>query len=614
MRLEWDKPLQQTRESLRVARRAWRHFAPFVAHERRALIVAVLCGAGSAFMMLARPWPLKIVFDHVLGHRAYPGWLLPLKHLAPTRLVALVSIAYLLVVFLGGIFTYWQEILTARAGQKVVFGLRRKLFNHLLSLSLGFHRRRRSGDLLMHLTGDIQLLRDMIVDGAILVSSQTLVVVGMVVIATLLDPQLALLAMLVVPLIAVSSVRVSRGIRHAAKHQRKREGELAANASETLSAIAVVQAFGRERVHGESFAQRNSASLKQGLRTTRLEALLGRIADTSTAVGVCSVLYVGSLRAAAGIITPGDLIVFMHYLTIVYRPIRRVARVASRSAKAQVCSERLVDLLETDIKIKESKTAVEAPRFSGHITFDGVHYTYPQARKPALAGVSLEVEPGEIVALCGEIGAGKTTLASLLVRLIDADAGEVCIDGENVRKYTLESLRGRIAVVPQEPILFHASVHDNIAYGLTEASRELVQETARAVGADDFVNRLKDGYDTVLGERGGTLSSGQRQLLSLARALAKDSPLLILDEPTANLDAVSREVVRKALAVLLRGRTALFITHTLSEALAADRVAVLRQGELIELGTPRELTAAGGWFAEALQAQRAPLIPARERK
>ena len=575
-----------------------------LASHRRALLGALLCSIGYTAMRLAEPWPLKFIFDNVLTGMPLVTpipWLDRWLANDRVRILMVATLAILLLAALRGLFYYYQSFLTARVGQEVVMQVRRRLFAHVQRLSLRFHNRSSTGDLLTRLTGDINMLRDLLVASLLSLTSEVVILVGFVAVMFLMDWRLALLAVVTIPAIFALVTVYSTRIRQAARKQRRREGELAARLHEVLTGIHVVQIFAREAEEDERLRSLNKRSLRSGLQATRLEAQLNRGVELSVALGMAVTLWFGATEVIAGRLTPGELIVFVTYMQSFYRPLRRISRVAERAGKAGSCVERITEVLDEQPDVRDGQRT--APAFRGEVRLDRVGFAYTEGA-PVLEEIDLTVAPGQTVALVGPSGAGKSTLLGLIPRLHDATRGAVRIDGQDVRSFTLKSLRDQISVVPQDGMLFAGTIRENILYGRSEATDAEIEAAARAARIHDHIVSLPDGYETVIGERGVTLSGGQRQRLAIARALIKDAPVVLLDEPTTGLDAESETLVLEALDRLLAGRTAIMIAHRLSTLRRADAIVVLEAGRIVERGTHAELLAKGGRYQDlhALQA------------
>ena len=581
----------------------WRYFLPQIAPHWRWLGGAVACGLGAVAMQLLRPWPLKLVFDRVLLPTSDSAFELGLLDgLSTDALLAALCAGLLAVALLWGLLSYGQTYLTARAGQALVFGLRERTHGHLQRLSLGFHQRRRKGDLLMRLTGDINVLRDMMVDASVQGVTSVLLLGAMLSILLLMDWRLALVVLALLPALAATTFRFSGRIREAAQRQRKQEGRIAAAVSETLHGMRMIQAFGGERLRDKQFQRGNRRSLRAGLRTTRLEASMSRLIELLLAAGTAAVFWYGARRVQSGVLSPGDLLVFISYAHSSFKPLRRLARVSSRAAKASVCAGRVRELLREPAEVRNRPGAKRLRKAAGAIELRAVRFSYPGNGR-VLNRVELEVEPGSFVGIVGPSGAGKSTILALLLRLFDPDRGRVRLDGKDLRRYRLESLRGQIGVVLQEPFLFGDTIRENIAFGRPGASEIEIARAAKQAEALGFINRLPDKLETSIAEAGASLSAGQRQRLAIARAFLRQAPILLLDEPATGLDAGAEHKVLRALERLREGRTTLMVSHRLSAVAGADQIVVVRRGRIRERGTHADLLAAGGWYARTWQVQ-----------
>ncbi len=584
-----------------------RELRPYLAPVRRELILALLCSIGGVVMVIARPWPIKIVLDYAILPTGRVRWVFPfhlIKGYGAMGVVTIACVFLFLVTLLWGLFAYYQRFLIAGAGQKITYALRRRLFAHLQRLSLSYHHRQRVGDMLLRATGDTTMLREMLVDASLITITESLTLIAMVTVMLLIDWQLTMISVAVFPLLSVAVFHISGEMRTAVRRQRKKEGRVATLFGEMLQSVAVIQVFGREAYGEERFKGSNQQALRQGMRTVRLEANLERVAEALIALGTGAVLWFGVARVLDGILTPGDLVVFTAYLGGMYRPLRRIARVTGRLSKATVCAERVFAVLRTDDRVKVSPRAVPAPRLSGRLTFKHVAFSYVHGQ-PVLRDVSFTVRRGRTVALVGPNGAGKSTLCALIPRLFDPSEGAITADGQKLSGFTLDSLREQIGFVLQESLLFAGTVRDNIAYGKPDATLDEIVAAARLAEAHDFIAARPHGYDTVVGERGGTLSVGQRQKIAIARAIIKDPVFLILDEVTAALDPASAAQLNGTLARLGRGRTTFRVTHRLTEIQAADDILVFQHGIVSQRGTHAELMSQAGWYRTVFDLQAA---------
>lgn len=542
-------------------------------------------------LQMLEPWPLKIVLDHVVGGRPMGPWLgrLGLAGADARTLVAVCAAAIVVTAVARGLLYQAESLLAARVGQAVVSQMRLRVFDHLLRLPQAYHIRTAKGDLLTRLTGDMMLLRELLVGALSDLLSEGVVLVGFLVVMFVLDARLALAATAMTPLLFGLLSVYSGRIRAAAQKQRRKEGQLAGQIGEVLGGIHVVQMFTGEAAALARLEKTNRQSVESGLASARLEAKLNRAVETTLAVAMATTIGYGALRVLSGALTPGELVVFVSYLRSFTKPLKRIARIAERSSKAASCVERITEILDVTSDVPDGR--VDAGRLRGDLAFEGVGHAYAGGA-PVVRGVDAVVHAGQTVALVGVSGAGKSTLLGLIPRLYDPTAGRVVIDGRDAADYTLASLRRQIAVVPQDGVLFAGTLHDNIAMGRPGATFDEIVAAAEAACIHGFISGLPDGYQTPVGERGLTLSGGQRQRIAIARALVRDAPIVLLDEPTTGLDAESEAAVLTAIDRLLVGRTALVIAHRLATVEAADAIWVLDGGRIVASGRHAELMAA----------------------
>lgn len=571
-----------------------RRFLPLLRQQRTLLVTSLLSLAADVAFRLIEPWPLKFVIDHVLT----PGRPLPFTLPAwagANGVVLLAAVAVVLIAAGRAVAAYIATVGLSLAGTRVITDVRAALFTHLQRLSLSFHARAGSGDLVVRVIGDVNMLKDVLVSALLPLCSNLALLIGMLTVMLVMQWQLGLVAAAVIPLFALSTVRLGRRIRQGAREQRRREGSLAQRTAESIGGIRTVRALALEQDFGEGFRAQNARSYGDGAKVTRLEARLERTVDVLVALATAGVLWVGADLVARQAMSAGDLIVFLAYLKNAFKPIRDFAKYSSRLAKAGAAAERVTDLLDTVPDVVDAPGAIAAPALTGAVRFDDVCFEY-EAGHPVLDGVQFDVAAGQLVAVVGSSGSGKSTIVSLLARFHDVTRGRVLVDGMDVRQLTVASLRQQITFMVQDTVLFATTVRDNIAYGAPGIGDDAIVEAARLAGAHDFVERLPQGYATVLGERGVTLSVGQRQRIALARAAVRRTPLLVLDEPTTGLDDEHARLVTRVLRDVSAGRTTFVVTHDLSLALDADLVLVVERGRIVEAGSPQALLADGGRF------------------
>ncbi len=563
------------------------------------LILAILCMLGFTLATLLIPWPLKLIFDYVLLARPLPqalSWLQLLQQTGTLSTLLVLSSSILFIAILRGIFSYYQSYLTAKIGCQMVCTLRSELFSHLQSLSMSFHNRARSGEILSKLTSDTNALKDVFAESLLTIATHVLTVASMFVIMFILNWQLSLIVLVTFPLLFLTLHSLYKKIRITVRSQRKQEGRLASRVSETLRSVSMIQAYGREQYESERFDQTNHLTMQQSIRSARLEAGASRIAEIIAAIGTTLVVLFGSLQVIKGNLTLGDILIFSAYITSIYKPIRNIAKLSTKFSKASVSIERISEIFAIEPDIKDSPDAIAAPPLKGDIIFNQVSFGYAQEQL-ILRNISCNIKAGQKVALVGTSGAGKSTLANLILRLYDPQQGQVLIDNVDLRHYQRVSLRKQLGIVPQTPVVFGASIQENIAYGKLDASDAEIEQAARQAFAHDFITRLPDGYDTIVGEGGGTLSGGQRQRISLARAIIKQPSIFVMDEPTASLDAESEDYIRNMILNTLAEHTLLLIAHRFSTIQDFDHILVLKDGQIVEQGTHTELVSLGGHYA-----------------
>ncbi len=564
----------------------------YLRQAKGSLFLAALCMLGLTISELLRPWPLKIVFDQVLLDKPLPSYLSSLEGVlqgGKALPLVVLSLAIVLIALSAGAFAYLQVYITSRIGNELVYTIRRGLFAHLQGLSLSFHNRSRSGEHMTKIVSDTNTMRDVFTESALTFVSQLLTFVGMFAIMLFLNWKLALVVIATFPLLLGILLYRYRAVKSLSRRQRRKEEKIANRISEVMTAVPLVQAFGRERYEEERFESESAEYLQENIRAARIEAVVTRSVVIISAFGTAAVVLYGSFQVLAGSLTPGDLLIFAAYVQSMYKPVRGLAKLSTKFSKAVASAERIGEVLAVEPEIQDSPDAIEASNLKGEIVFENVSFDY--GGEVVLKNVSFTVRPGQRVALVGASGAGKSTLASLILRLYEPQEGSIYVDGTDIKDYKRKSLRRQIGIVLQDSVLFGTTIKENITYGKLDATMEEIITAARAANAHDFIMELEDGYETVIGERGDTLSGGQRQRIAIARAIIRNAPILILDEPMTGVDVESEAKIQEALDRLVAGKTCFLITHDLQSVANADLVLVLEEGRIVEQGTHRDLMA-----------------------
>jgi len=549
---------------------------------------------------LLKPWPLKLVVDNVVGHEplTVPG----LAGLAP-RAVLLVACIGLVVLYTAlAALSVVNNATTIGIGQRMVNDVRLDLYQHLQRLSLRFHSAREVGDLLYRVIADTFAIQTLSMNGVFPIITSATMFLGMMAVMLRMDWQLTLLALAVCPFIFVGISFMGRRISEVATDARQKESHLYSVTQRGISAIRVIQAFTTEEEEARRFATSSSESLAANLRLYVLQTVYSSLINIVVAAGTALVLWVGVSHVLAGTLTVGQVLVFTAYLASLYAPINSVSQTIGMVQGAAAGARRVLEILETTPDLPDGKRAIDAASLRGEVRFEHVEFGYVTGRS-VLREVDLTARAGEVLAIVGPTGVGKSTLVSLVGRFYDPVAGRVLLDGVDLREYRLRELRNRIAMVLQPAFVFPTSVRENIAYGRPFASEEEVVRAARLAQLDGFLARLPEGLATPIGEQGATVSEGERQRITIARAILRDAPILILDEPTSALDAETEALIIAALQELMRARTTFVIAHRLSTIRHADQIVVLREGTVAEIGRFDELVERGGPFTRLYEAQ-----------
>src|SRR5229473_107930 len=552
-------------------------------------------------MSLAAPWPLKIIIDNVLGARGTPIRIHDIAKWIPgysvTRIAALAAIASVIIAALGALASYIDNYYTENVGQWVANDLRLRVYDHLEHLSLAYYDTHQTAALLSTITDDIDTIQDFAASAALSILVDLLTIVGMLGLMFWLNWDFALVAVAVAPLLLLFIARFKKAVKKATREVRHRQTDIVGVVQQGLESMRVVNAFGRQELEEKHLADASREEIKAALKARRVKSLLSPIVAVTVSLCTAFVLWRGASLVLASAMTVGSLTVFLSYLKDFFKPVKDLAKMSGTIAQAVVGMERVRGILDIDLTIPERPDARDPGKLAGAIQFDHVAFAYDPAA-PVLKDVTFSIVTGQFVGIVGTTGGGKTTVISLIPRFYDATSGKVSIDGVDVRDYRLQPLRDQMAFVLQDTVLFRGTVRDNIAYGRPDATEDEIIEAARLDSAHEFIARMPLGYDTLLGDRGLTLSGGERQRIGIARAIIRNSPILILDEPTAALDTESEKVVIEAIERLMKGRTVITIAHRLSTIRDADKIIVLKAGVVAEQGTHQELLALGGVYAE----------------
>ena len=577
---------------------------PLVSHLARshwkALTLALLAVMGETLADVLEPWPIKIVVDNFLQSKKLPARVEAIVALFPHNAFATLNFALaavLVIAVIGAISSYSEKYLTTSIAQWVAHDLRRMVYQRIQRLSLAEHGESRTGDLLTRVTSDIDAVQDFITSALLGIVTSVLTLAGMLGVMFYTNWRFTLIGLSVAPLMFLVVFFYTKRIKKASRLVKKREGELLSGVAEVLTSIQVVQAFAREDYEDRRFDWESRQNVAAGLQARSMKAKLSPMVDVIVAVGTCLVLGYGARLVIAGQLDTGVLIVFLLYLGKTYKPMRDLSKMTNTVSKATISFERIQELLDIESRIRDMPGARNAPPFKGLLEFDHVTFSY-DGKNPILKDVSVRIEPGQVAAIVGPSGTGKTTIAGLLPRFFDPQSGRITIDGTDIREFTLKSLRDQVSFVLQDTLLFRGTIWENIAYGKPDAEIEDTVRAAELANAHEFIVQMPQSYATMVGERGVTLSGGQRRRIAIARAIVRDTPILILDEPTAGLDAASERYVTEALERLMKGRTSIVIAHHLNTIRNADVIFVIKDAEVAERGTYDELLAKGGVFAE----------------
>jgi ATP-binding cassette, subfamily B, bacterial len=576
---------------LAIVRRFW----PYARRYRPWLLLTGLFIVLDAAIETAGVWLFKVLVDDVLVPR-------------DVRAFVWVGLLFLAVTVASGVVGFADDVLSTWVSERFLLDLRTRFYAHLQRLPLDFFEGRRLGDVLSRLTGDIQAIETFVLSGIADALSYALRVGFFAGALFFLQWDLALVAIVVAPIFYVAARRTAVLLKRASREKRRRSGSIGAVAEEGLANMALVQAYGREDSERERFHAENLASFRAQMTATRLRAAFRPLVELIELAGGLLVIAYGTVKLSQGALSLGGLLVFMAYLSKLFSPVRGLSRLTTGLYSASAAAERVIEFLDERPMVQDPPAPLPAGRHRGKIAFEGVRYGYPGAASEALRSVDLDVGPGEVLALVGRSGAGKSTVARLLLRFADPSAGRVLLDGADLRDYAVADLRSNVALLLQETLVFDATVFENIAYGRPGATRAEVEAAARAADAHEFIASLPNGYDTPVGQRGRRLSGGQRQRIAIARAMIRDAPVLLLDEPTTGLDAPSAQRILEPLRRLMAGRATIVIAHDLLTVREATRIAVLDAGRLVDTGRHDELLARCPLYRELWDARGAEVV------
>jgi ATP-binding cassette, subfamily B, bacterial len=565
-------------------REVFRRFWPYARAYRRWLPLIMLFAVLGPAIEAAKIWMYKVVVDEVFVPRDFDplGWIV---------------LSYLCLTLLGGIVSFSDDYLSDWVGERFILSLRERLFGHIHTLSLDFFERRKLGDMISRLTGDVDAIEGLVLSGVASALSYSFQILFFVAALFYLQWQLALVSLSVAPFFWLAARHLSLRIKEAAREQRRRSGSISTVVEESFSNAALVQSYNREQEETNRFHRENLGNFRAYMAATRLEATFSPVVDLIEFAGMLVVVLFGAWLLTQGRVSLGGLLVFVAYLTQLYGPIRGLGNLANTVYEASAGAERIVELLDQKPSVSERENALVLSRARGRVRLDAVSFAYPSARREALGEVSPDVGPGEVLALVGPSGAGKSTVAKMLLRFYDPTAGRILLDGHDIKELSLGSLRENVGLLLQETLIFDGTVRENIAWGKPRATDGQIVRAAKAAGAHEFITALSAGYDTPVGQKGRLLSGGQRQRIALARAIIRDAPVLILDEPTTGLDAESGQRLIEPLRRLMAGKATIVISHDLSIAREATSICVLEHGRTTEHGSHLELLTRDGTYA-----------------
>ncbi len=573
---------------------------------RKMVVIILIAMLMEAVIGLATPWPLKIIIDNVAGHHRLPHWLNWLNLIFPKenikQMAAVAAISYIAITALGSLADFLDNYYNEKVAQSVANDLRRKIYHHLQHLCLSYYDTHQTGKLLSTLTTDVSTIQDFASSTLLNILVDAITIAGMIGIMFYLDSDFTLIALAVAPFLLFFVARFKKTMKKATREVRKDQSNMLVVLQQGLESIRAVNAFGREDFEDAKLQKVSQETLLAALKARKVKSVVSPFVAVTVSLCTAFVLWRGADLILKGAMSVGALTVFLWYMNKFFSPVQNLAKMTSSIAQVTVALERIQAILNTDTIIAEKPNAVKPGKFNGKIVFEHVSFAY-NTGFPVITDFNLVINPGERIGICGPTGSGKSTIVSLIARFYDPTSGQVLIDDTDLINFTLDGLRSQIGFVLQDTVLFYGSIRENIAYGRPEATDEEIIEAAKLANADEFIEKMPHGYETLVGERGVTLSGGQRQRIGIARAVVRNSPILILDEPTASLDTESEKIVIEALEKLMQGRTVITIAHRLSTIRDADKIIVLDHGTIAEQGTHEELMKKNGMYAQLCNVQ-----------
>ncbi len=598
------KPLTASAEKNRnyLAKLVFRQVYPY----RKWLLLIFFAMLIQTLMDIATPWPLKIVIDNVIGNHALPSWLQWMNSSSISesklKMAAIAALSLIVITVIGALASYVYSYFTESVAQYVANDVRQEVYHHLQRLSLGYYDTHQVGKILSTITTDVSTMQDFVSTTLLNIVVDAMTIIGILTLMFFIDWSFALLAIAVTPFLLVFVFRFKKAVKRSTREVRKDESEMLAVLQQGLESIRVINAFGTQETEENRLKKVSLETVHAALKTRRLKALVSPVVSVVVTLCLALVLWRGSSLVLTDAMTVGSLTVLITYLTKFFSPVKDLAKMTNAVAQATVSLERIQQILATDDVVPEKQNAIIPQKLNGEIIFENVSFGYNHSFT-VLKNINLKINPGERIGICGQTGCGKSTIAGLISRFYDPSGGRILIDGIDVADYNLEALRKQVGFVLQDTFLFYGSVAENIAYGKPAATEEEIINAARLADAEEFILKMPQGYNTLVGERGVTLSGGQRQRIGIARAVIRNSPILILDEPTSALDSESEKIVIDALEKLMEGKTVITIAHRLSTIRNSSRIIVIKDGVIEEEGTHEELMSYGKFYTQLYQAR-----------